>query len=236
MFFEAAALQGHIAACANLGRAYTDGHGVEKSFMKALHWFQIAADKGHQGAIYNCGLLLAQGDKVTANTELTLNQHYLKADPVLALEYFRDAYLCSISSTNNLEFIKIKICNSTKEVTTAALKAYEVISNSIPNYSHEFDTLKVNRTWIASVSLMSYNFELSKREIDTFKADMKDMVELWYIGISCVQKFDSKFKAGKGVLDNEVSNYMSNYHCTLLYITLFFSILTICACYYNLRG
>lgn len=46
------------------------GDGVQPSAQEAFRWYAAAAEKGHQGAMYNCGLLLFQGISTTFYTAL----------------------------------------------------------------------------------------------------------------------------------------------------------------------
>ena len=73
--------------------AYYEGIGTDKHYVEALRWYNIAASSGHQGALYNVGLILAQGtDAETAaileNSDAP-SKSFVKADIVSAIEYFQ---------------------------------------------------------------------------------------------------------------------------------------------------
>ena len=51
-----AAEQGLASAQYNLGCMYRDGHGVERSHVKAVEWFKKAAEQGDEDAMEELGL------------------------------------------------------------------------------------------------------------------------------------------------------------------------------------
>ena len=53
--------QGDPQAQSNLGIAYENGYGVEKSDEKAVYWWQKAAEQGHAEAQYNLGYCYYNG-------------------------------------------------------------------------------------------------------------------------------------------------------------------------------
>ena len=77
---------GHVPAMVNIGTLYAEGNGVEKSPRKALDWFILASERGHQGSSYNCGLLLSQDHPETSQ------EGRLSRDLISAYEYFFLAY------------------------------------------------------------------------------------------------------------------------------------------------
>ncbi len=60
--WEAAAANGDIEACYQLGCAYETGHGVTADLPKALKEYSQAASAGHQVAAYNLAALEIQGN------------------------------------------------------------------------------------------------------------------------------------------------------------------------------
>ena len=58
--FQHAAQLMNTQACVNLATAYFEGQGTARSTVDALRWYHVAAGAGHQGALYNVGLILAQ--------------------------------------------------------------------------------------------------------------------------------------------------------------------------------
>jgi len=58
------ARQGDPKALTHLGVMYQLGLGVEKDMMKAVSFYQAAADKGYAPGQYNMGLLLYEGKAV----------------------------------------------------------------------------------------------------------------------------------------------------------------------------
>ncbi len=51
--FKSAAMQGHASSQANLGVMYFKGEGVAQDFLRALMWFNLAAENGEKNAINN---------------------------------------------------------------------------------------------------------------------------------------------------------------------------------------
>lgn len=66
------------AARTNLGTLYLHGDGVPRDYAKALHYYQLAGDKGYDTALYNLGIVYDQGFGVAK-------------DAAKAAEYYRKA-------------------------------------------------------------------------------------------------------------------------------------------------
>jgi TPR repeat protein len=60
-WFRRAAEQGEPAACANLGRCYTEAIGVERNAVERLRWYRRAAELGDVGAANDVGVALLGG-------------------------------------------------------------------------------------------------------------------------------------------------------------------------------
>ena len=112
---------GHVPAMVNIGTLYAEGYGVEKSPRKALDWFILASERGHQGSSYNCGLLLSQDHPETSQ------EGRLSRDLISAYEYFFLAYaLASQKGTI-----------TTNKTTEAAREAHKALSGHISSLSLE---------------------------------------------------------------------------------------------------
>jgi TPR repeat protein len=60
-----------------MGRAYEEGQGMSSSFVEAMKWYRLAAEKGHVTAQYKLGLMYGQSrgaprDLVEAHRWMTL--------------------------------------------------------------------------------------------------------------------------------------------------------------------
>ena len=57
MWFKKAADRGHTGAMVNLGKAYTNGHGVAQDYARALALFHavVAVDGNNKTALFNLG-------------------------------------------------------------------------------------------------------------------------------------------------------------------------------------
>ena len=164
-FLERAAQGGYVPAYANLGRIYAEGIGVSRSTLTAFHWYSEGARQGHQGSVYNCGLLLAEGvrrEEVAGAVE----GRYLEPDPLAALQYFQHAYLMA-DATNY----------SSTAVTEAAATAHRVLSDTVAFFPLELEDLR--RVWHAgslnppteyAISLFERAWECLQRFKDCFSA------------------------------------------------------------------
>ena len=183
-FFRAAAQKGHIIASANLGRAYAEGKGIKKSPVDALKWFKIAALGGHQGSMYNIGLLFATGVPYVvaalAPDKADSVDGYFNADPIAALEWFKTAYD---------EFLK-PAGMVTESVTDASEQAHSVMCDTIAPMSLDLDML--GRVWPAS----------SLGEMDVGAMD------LWEQGLAAVKRFNESFVSNNGVVGTEAREHL----------------------------
>lgn len=59
-----AAAQGYAPAHNTIGHMYTYGYGVPKDGERALHWYRISADLGHEIAMFNVGVAYEVGNGV----------------------------------------------------------------------------------------------------------------------------------------------------------------------------
>jgi TPR repeat protein len=192
-FFQAAAKKGHIIAAANLGRAYIEGRGVVQSQTDALHWFRTAAVGGHQGAMYNCGLLLAKGTPYVAAVlanDGDLDERgrvpgYFPADPIGALEFFRTAFLASKSPIPGAEHL------ISKEVTDAAVQAHETMCDTIAH--NTFSSLELARVWSAG----------SLGDVSPAA------LSLWQAALRAIGEFNSTFVAKKGNIDSNARSHLN---------------------------
>jgi TPR repeat protein len=193
-FFRAAADQGHIIASVNLGRAYAEGRGVTQSQVEALRWFKIASSGGHQGAMYNCGLLLSKGTPYAAAAiadDGSLDENgrvpgYFPADPIAALEYFQMAYQVARSPTQANEHLV------SAAVTDAAVQAHGAVCDTIAHTT--FSTNELSRLWNA--------------------ASLVDVPEsahaLWEQGLGAIVSFNDTFVKMKGIVDDNARRHLSN--------------------------
>ena len=183
-FFRAAAQKGHIIASANLGRAYAEGKGVKKSPIDALKWFKVAALGGHQGSMYNIGLLFATGVPYVvaalAPDEADSIEGYFNADPIAALEWFKTAYG---------EFLK-PAGMVTESVTDAAEQAHSVMCDTIAPMTLDLDML--GRVWPAG----------SLGEID------RDAMDLWEEGLAAVRRFNESFVSNRGIVSTAAREHL----------------------------
>jgi hypothetical protein len=145
--FERASIFGSILAANNIGKLYFEGVHLKQNKPLALQWFKIAGANNHQGALYNCGLIYAQG--------LSNDPNDPSVDLISALEYFRLSYLTTDSTSSSSLAIK-----------DAALKSHSIISDKIVTTSnHDFSLLK--RLWYASsLNLPSNNTSHINRIFD----------------------------------------------------------------------
>ena len=67
---------GDVNAQMKLGLLYYSGVGLEKNYQSALHWFKIAAEKGHPGANYMLGKIFLSG--IGVKTDIPLAVQYLE--------------------------------------------------------------------------------------------------------------------------------------------------------------
>ena len=134
-FLERAAKGGYVPAFANLGRVYAEGVGVSRSTLIAFHWYSEGAKLGHQGSMYNCGLLLAEGVR-REEVAAAVDGRYLEPDPLTALEFFQHAY----QMANTTHF-------SSSTVTEAAAMAHRVLSDTVALFPLELEDLR--RVWLA---------------------------------------------------------------------------------------
>lgn len=118
-YFTAAAEQGHIGSAAYLGRVYAEGLSVDQSTHRAILLYRLAADGGHQAAMYNVGLLSSQGGADSP------------PDLILGLEYFLKAYWAGVDSGRK-----------SSSLSEAARTAHGVISDTIAQtYSLNMENL-----------------------------------------------------------------------------------------------
>jgi len=178
--FQKAVLSGSILAANNLGKIYFEGSNVKQNKVLALQWFEIAANNGHQGALYNCGLLHAQGLNDDSNTT-----NDPSIDLLTALEYFRLAYLTTDSSSSSSISIK-----------DAAAKSHSILSDKLVTTSnHDFKILK--RLWYASSLSIPSN---STSHID----------KIFDESIELLSQFNQTFVMKKGSLTNSTRALMHN--------------------------
>jgi hypothetical protein len=66
---ETYAARGDARAMAMLGAMYQAGHGVEEDAKEAARWYTLAADKGHDGALFSLAMLLLDGSLGTVDRD-----------------------------------------------------------------------------------------------------------------------------------------------------------------------
>ena len=185
-FFKAAANKGHVLAASNLGRAYAEGKGVEKSPTEALRWFKAGALSGHQGCMYNIGLLLAQGTPfvvaVTAPDDADEVPGYFNADPIGALEWFQAAFAESLTPGANAMV--------TESVTEAARRAHAVMCDTIAPLA--LDIAQLGRVWPAA-SLLPPDPAVQ---------------QLWAAGWDAVRSFNDSFVRANGAVDGDARAHL----------------------------
>ena len=165
---ERAAEGGFVPAYANLGRIYAEGIGVTKSMVTAFHWYSAGAREGHQGSMYNCGLLLAEGVRREEVAE-AVEGRYLEPDPLNALQLFQHAYLMSGTARY-----------SSAAVTEAAATAHRVLSDTIAFFPLELDDLRA--VWHAGSLIVPSEYVASLFE------------DAW----GCLRRFTDCFSAHNG--------------------------------------
>ena len=74
-----AAEKGDVEACFKLAEALYQGAGIKKNEAKAFEWYQIAADKGHAGAMDSLGIIYYNGVCGIAEDAKTGVQWFTKA-------------------------------------------------------------------------------------------------------------------------------------------------------------
>lgn len=63
-------------AMLNLGVAYSSGQGVDRDYRKALDWYLRAAEYGFETAMFNIGLLYANGTSEIRSTAMANPEQY----------------------------------------------------------------------------------------------------------------------------------------------------------------
>jgi len=196
LFFMSSCESNHAMACNAIGRAFYLGSvydGIPKSDRQALHFFNRSAVLGHQGAMYNLGLILTNGN----------NQEDLFVDIIGSLECFKSSYL--YGSMDSLYYAL-----STPETTAAAKTAHEVVSDLVAANSHQvFDQQSLLRLWNASSLHLNDDY---LRYISTDDNDMMfsgkhsfdSMYRLWSRGVQALMSFDRMFREKEGKLDEEL--------------------------------
>lgn len=82
---ERNALQGDAAAQNNLGGMYHAGIGVQKDYVKAMEWYQKAAEQGIAHAFYNIGDLHFRGLGVPQSNEIAFKNYKIAASHGMAI-------------------------------------------------------------------------------------------------------------------------------------------------------
>lgn len=70
--YRLSAAQNNINAVYSLGLAYYKGHGVAKSYAKALEYFMICVDYGEASAMNTIGNMYKSGQGVEINDEIAI--------------------------------------------------------------------------------------------------------------------------------------------------------------------
>ena len=196
LFFMTSCERSHAMACNAIGRAFFLGSpsdGIPKSDRKALHYFNQSSILGHQGAMYNLGLILTNGN----------SQEDLPIDIIGSLECFKSSHL--YGSPGSLYYSL-----STPETTAAAKTAHDVVSDLIAaNSHHVFDQQSLLRLWNASsLHLNDEDFRyISRGNITMISSEERSvdaMYLLWRHGVHSLISFDRIFRQKGGVLDEEV--------------------------------
>lgn len=76
---KAQAKAGDVEASYQLGEAYRQGKGIEKSIPEAFRWFGRAAEKGHAKAQYQLGKLYEEGVGIKKNMPRAVEWYLLAA-------------------------------------------------------------------------------------------------------------------------------------------------------------
>lgn len=196
LFFMSSCERSHAMACNAIGRAFYFGSasdGIPKSDRQALYFFNQSAILGHQGAMYNLGLILTNGN----------SQEDLPVDIIGSLECFKSSHL--YGRADSPYYIL-----STPETTAAAKTAHDVVSDLIAaNSHHVFDQQSLLRLWNASsLHLNDGDFRYISREntamISSNEHSVDAMYRLWRHGVQALMSFDRTFRLKEGVLDEEV--------------------------------
>lgn len=105
---------GHAAAYLNIGYAYENGRGVERDELKAIHFYELAAMGGDEGARHNLGSM----EERAGNIERAV-KHYMTA--------------AGSGSSDSLEAIKRMYIkgNTTKDEYANALRSHKVYLDEI---------------------------------------------------------------------------------------------------------
>lgn len=181
--------QRNILGCHTLGKLYYSNNYeysyLKPSIKKALYWFEIASELGHQGSTYNVGLIYSQGH-VLDNIDIDLTK---------ALKFFKLAYGYGSSDS---------IYNSyaSEETTSAAFTAHGIISDMLSTSNNViFNPYLLTNIWNNS-DIHQY----SDHDLDlNHNKKLSDIIyRCWKQGVDYLMKFDELFRTKNGIVDIQV--------------------------------
>jgi TPR repeat protein len=101
-----AAEQGNADAQNELGLLYSEGRGVDQSFVQAKQWFEKAAEQGHAGAQVNLGTLYLLGNGAPQSDQMALAWFRRAAEKEDALAFAKLGYMYAYGRGVVQDYIK----------------------------------------------------------------------------------------------------------------------------------
>ena len=126
---KVAARQGDIEAQYILGNLYYSGRGVEQSYVKAKHYFELAADHGHSNSQSHLGYLYYYGEGVVQDYDKAIYYYELAAEQGHSDAQLNlwNLYSHGICSKQDYEWARHYFDLATKDGTTYARRVAEFL-------------------------------------------------------------------------------------------------------------